>query len=196
MFRNFNYKINIMKRTLLLLGTLFTILFISCDGSDGRDGQPGQDGADGIQGQVFEVEDVDFTYIAENNLYETILNFEDFTSFPVEANDAVLVYQYDRTVEFNDDVVNDVWNLIPQTFFYDEGTVQFVPGHTTRDVEILITGNFDLSNLSPDITQGQIFRFVILPGVSAAAKMDKSNISAVMNSIGVTEADVKKVSLK
>ncbi|WP_194526450.1 collagen-like protein [Zobellia roscoffensis] len=185
-----------MKRTLLLLGTLFTILFISCDGSDGRDGQPGQDGADGIQGQVFEVEDVDFTYIAENNLYETILNFEDFTSFPVEANDAVLVYQYDRTVEFNDDVVNDVWNLIPQTFFYDEGTVQFVPGHTTRDVEILITGNFDLSNLSPDITQGQIFRFVILPGVSAAAKMDKSNISAVMNSIGVTEADVKKVSLK
>ncbi len=190
-----NYKINIMKKSLLLLGTFFTILFISCDGSDGRDGQPGQNGLDGIQGQVFEVEDVDFNYIAADNLYETILNFGDFTSFSVEANDAVLVYQYDRSVEFGSDV-EDIWNLIPQTFFYDEGTIQFVPGHTTRDVEILITGNFDLSALDDSITQGQIFRFVILPGVAAAGKMDKSNISAVMSSIGVSEDDVVRTSFK
>jgi len=187
-----------MKKSLLLLGTFFTLFFISCEGPTGPAGFPGEngfDGEDGIQGQVFEVEDVDFTFLAENNLYETILNFEDFTSFPVEANDAVLVYQYDRSVEFGNDV-EDIWNLIPQTFFYDEGTIQFVPGHTTRDVEILITGNFDLSALDASITQGQIFRFVILPGVAAASKMDKSNISTVMSSIGVSEEDVVKTSFK
>ncbi|MGP1992843.1 collagen-like protein [Zobellia laminariae] len=189
-----------MKKSLLLLGTFFTLFFISCEGPTGPagfNGRDGEDGFDGIQGQVFEVEDVDFNYIAADNLYETVLTFEDFTSFPVEANDAVLVYQYDRSIEFdNGSVVNDVWNLIPQSFFYDEGTVQFVPGHTTKDVEILITGNFDLSALDASITQNQIFRFVILPGNAAAAKMDKSNISSVMSSIGVTEADVLKASFK
>ncbi|SIS98552.1 hypothetical protein SAMN05421766_10693 [Zobellia uliginosa] len=190
-----------MKKTLLLLGTFVALFFISCEGptgppgTNGRDGRDGADGLDGREAQVFEVEDVDFNYIAENNLYETILVFEDFTSFEVLPNDAVLVYQYDRTVEFEDGNLNDIWNLIPQTFFYEEGSIQFVPGHTTKDVEILITGNFDLSDLDTDITQGQIFRFVIIPG-QAAAKMDKSSITAVMGSLGLTEEDVKKMSLK
>ncbi|WP_276165918.1 collagen-like triple helix repeat-containing protein [Zobellia alginiliquefaciens] len=188
-----------MKRTLLLLGTAFTLFFISCEGPTGPpgfDGEPGQDGLDGIQGQVFEVDDVDFTYIPEDNLYESILVFEDFTSFEVLPNDAVLVYQYDRTVEFQDGSQDDVWNLIPQAFFTNNGTIQYTPGHTTKDVEILISGNYDLSNLETQFTQGQLFRFVIVPGQAATAKIDKSSISAVMSSMGLTEADVQKISRK
>ncbi|MDO6820467.1 MULTISPECIES: collagen-like protein [Zobellia] len=188
-----------MKKSLLLLGTFFTLFFTACEGPTGPQGpigRPGENGEDGTQAQVFEVDDVDFTYISEDNLYESVLAFEDFTSFEVLPNDAVLVYQYDRTVEFQDGSQDDVWNLIPQAFFTNEGTIQYTPGHTTKDVEILISGNYDLSNLETQFTQGQLFRFVIVPGQAATAKIDKSSISAVMSSMGLTEADVLKASFK
>lgn len=190
-----------MKNIAVVLGAFLTLFLISCQGDpgppgfDGLDGLDGIDGEDGIQGQVFEVEGVNFNYIDADNLYETILTFDDFTGFEVLANDAVLVYQFDRTVDFDNGAVENVWNLIPQSFFLNEGTIQFTSGHTTKDVEILISGNFDLIDLDAGFTQDQIFRIVILPGVAASAKMDKSNIAAVMSSLGIEEKDVRKIQM-
>lgn len=188
-----------MKNVAIVLGAFLTLFLVSCEGDpgppgfDGLDGQDGLDGLDGTSAQVFEVEGVNFNYVGADNLYEAVLPFGDFTSFEVLANDAVLVYQFDRTVDFEDGVTENVWNLIPQSFFLDQGTIQFTSGHTTKDVEILISGNFDLANLSADFTDNQIFRIAILPGVAASAKMDKSNMAAVMSSLGITEKDVRKV---
>ena len=145
--------------------------------------------------QVFEVEGLNFTYLPEDNLYETILPFNDFTSFEVLVNDAILVYRYDRTVSFDDGGEEDVWSLIPLNFFLEEGTIQYTSGHTVRDVEILISGNYDIANLDTGFIDNQLFRIAILPGVAASAKLDTSNIDAVMRSLGVTEEDVQKVRL-
>jgi len=188
-----------MKNIAVALGAFLTLFIVSCEGDpgppgfDGLDGRDGVDGQDGIQAQIFEVDGVNFSYLDADNLYEAILTFSDFTGFEVQANDAVLVYQYDRSVSFENGGTEDVWNLIPQTFFTDQGTIQFTSGHTTKDVEILISGDFDLANLDTGFTDDQIFRIAILPGVAASAKMDKSNIAAVMSSLGIEEKDVQKV---
>lgn len=194
-----------MRKISIVLGALLSLFIISCegpegppgfDGFDGRDGQDGLEGEAGIQGQVFEVDGVDFLYNATDNLHETIITFSDYTSFEVIKEDAILVYRYDGSVEFDDGTIADAWGLIPQNFFVAEGTLQYVSSHTLFDVQILIDGNFDLTNISTDFTQGQIFRVVIVPSEFAAnGKLDKSNIETVMNAMGITEKDVQKVNL-
>lgn len=191
-----------MKNIAVVLGAFLTLFLVSCegdpgppgfDGLDGLDGLDGVDGQDGIQAQVFEVDGVNFSYLGTENLYEAILTFGDFTGFEVQANDAVLVYQFDRTLDFEDGNTENVWNLIPQSFYLEQGTIQYTSGHTSKDVEILISGNFDLANLDTGFTNDQIFRIAILPGVAASAKMDKSNIAAVMSSLGIEEKDVQMI---
>ena len=188
-----------MKNIAVVLGAFLTLFIVSCEGDpgppglDGLPGPQGPQGEDGVQAQVFEVEGVNFEYNNANNLYETFLPFGDFTSFEVLPNDAVLVYQFGGTAEFDNGNEENVWNQIPQTYFLEQGSIQYLPGHTTKDVEILITGNFDLSTLDSGFTTDQIFRVVIVPGVAAEAKLDKSDLNAVMGSLGVTEKDVQKV---
>ncbi|WP_411031777.1 collagen-like protein [Spongiimicrobium sp. 3-5] len=191
-----------MKKMTMALGAFLTLFIISCDGPegppgfDGLNGLDGLDGQDGIQGQVIEVENVNFDFIAANNLYSTIIAFEDFTNFEVLAQDAVLVYRFDGTVEFNDGGTADAWSLIPQSFFLPGGTIQYTAAHTLLDVEILIDGNFDLTNLDAEFVQDQIFRIVILPSDFATqAKIDKSNLGAVLQSLGMAEKDIKHISV-
>ncbi len=194
-----------MKKFNIILGAFITLFFIACegpqgppgfDGFDGRDGLDGLDGEPGIQAQIFEVDGVNLTYINTDNVWETVLNFSDFTSFEVLKEDAILVYRWDGSIEFNDGEIADAWGLIPQNFFVDQGTIQYVPSHTLRDVAILIDGNFDLSTLDVDFTDNQLFRVAILPGVAASgAKLDTSSMSSLMSSLGISESDVKKINL-
>lgn len=190
-----------MKKVTLLLGAFIALFFISCEGPagppgfDGFDGQDGQDGEDGIQGQVFEVDNIDFNYDAGGDIYSYIITYSDFTSFPVYESDAVLVYRFDGSIDYQDNTTADAWSLIPQNFFLPEGTIQYTNAHTFIDVEIFIDGNFDLSNLDTAFTDNQLFRIVILPSQFAASKLDKSNINAVMNAIGVEDKDVKRFTL-
>src|SRR5699024_11013019 len=58
----------------------------------------------------------------------------------------------------------ETWSLLPQVFFVKgKGTITYVYNHTPDDIELLIDGNFDLSGLSPDFTDAQVFRFVVVP---------------------------------
>ena len=192
-----------MKKITLFLGAFLTLFFISCegpegppgfDGFDGEDGLNGFDGEDGIQGQVFEVDGINFDYILADNIYETILTFSNHTSFEVIKEDAILVYRYDGPVDFMDGSSADSWGLIPQNFFITEGTIQYVPSHTLIDVNIIIDGNFNLSNLSTDFIDDQIFRIVIIPSkLAESAKMDTSNIKTVMQSLGLSEEHIIKI---
>jgi len=188
-----------MKNVAIVLGAFLTLFLVACEGDPGPpgfDGPQGPPGEDGLQAQLFEVDGVNFNYLPEDNLYEAILVFDDFTAFQVGANDAVLVYRYDRTVDFDDGTAEDIWSLVPLDFFLEQGTIQYLSGHTTRDVEILINGNFNLANLDTGFIDNQLFRVAILPGVAATAKMDKSNIAEVMSFLGVTEKDVQKIRMK
>ncbi len=188
-----------MKKATLLLGAFLTLFLISCEGPqgppgfDGFDGQNGQDGADGIQGQVFEVDGVNFGYDPGSNLQSAIIDFANNTDFEVFESDAILVYRFDGEIELGDGSFANAWSLIPQNFFVAEGTIQYTMAHNFIDVEIFIDGNFDLANLSPDFTQNQFFRIVIVPSSFLTSKIDKSNIGYVMSSLGISENDVQKI---
>ena len=77
----------------------------------------------------------------------------------------------------------------------DEGTIQYVYNHTAGDVEVLIDGNFDLSNLDSFFVENQTFRIVVLPSDTFAEDtgINVSSYNAVMNALDLKESDVKKV---
>ena len=191
-----------MKKMTLLLGTFLSMVLISCTGDPGPPGRDGFDGVDGVDGldgepaQVFEVEGVNLGYNDVDNIFQTALAFQDYTNFEVLPEDAVLVYRFDGVIEFEDGNESNAWGQLPQNFFLNEGTLQYVVSHTDKDVEILIDGNFDLSGISTDFTDDQVFRVVIVPGIAASqASFDEANISDVMKTFGLVEKDVKKIRL-
>ncbi len=193
-----------MKHFNLVLGSLIALFFMSCsgpegpqgfDGFDGLDGRDGQDGEPGIQAQIFEVEGLDLFYVDADNVWETVLTFEDFTTFEVLKEDAIFIYRFDGSVSFEDGSVEDAWGLIPQNFFLNEGIIQYVSSHTLKDVAVLIDGNFNLSNLDIAFTDNQLLRVVIVPGVAASGKMDTSSMTSIMASLGITDADIQKYKL-
>ncbi|MDC6367034.1 MULTISPECIES: collagen-like protein [Flavobacteriaceae] len=192
-----------MNKFNAIIGAFLVLFIVSCEGPagppgfDGLDGLDGADGQDGIQGQVVEVDGVNFDYDVDGNIYSTIINFSDITDFEVFEADAVLVYRFDGTIDLDDNSTADAWSQIPQSFFLPEGTIQYVSAHTFVDVELFIDGNFDLSALDTGFTDNQSFRIVFVPSVFASSsKMDTSNISNVMSSLGLEEDDVQKLVLQ
>lgn len=187
----------------IVFGAVLTLLFISCegpagppgfDGLDGLNGLDGLDGEPGIQGQVLQIDGVNFDYDPNSNLHTSLLTFTDYTDFEIFESDAVLVYRFDGIVEFQDGSDADAWSLIPQNFFLPEGIIQYTAAHTFVDLELFIDGNFDLANLNQDFTQNQFFRIVIVPSVFLEdSNVDKSNFGAMMNSLQISEKDIKEI---
>ncbi|MBO0331786.1 collagen-like protein [[Muricauda] lutisoli] len=186
-----------MNKFSTILGAVIVFVFAACEGPqgppgfDGLDGLDGLDGADGIQGQVVEVEGVNFGYDAEANLFSTLITFSDVTDFEVFESDAVLVYRHDGIIDLNDGTTADAWTQIPQNYFLNEGTIQYVFAHTFVDVELFIDGNFDLSTLSTDFTDNQLFRIVFVPSEYAESPdFDASNIESVMSHLNIDEEHI------
>ncbi|MFD1096188.1 collagen-like protein [Salegentibacter chungangensis] len=182
-----------MKKLLSLL-ILSVFLVSSCsDGERGPEGPQGPPGEPGINivGQTFEFEDIDFDYNAEDNLHTYLLNIPE--DIEVIESDAILVYRLE-VAPTDDGGSVETWSLIPQNFFLDQGTMQYVYNHTAVDVQLLIDGNFDLSTLSDDFTQDQVFRFVVVPSdFIAEAGIDANNFQAVMNALNLEEQDIQQV---
>ncbi|WP_097045594.1 collagen-like protein [Flagellimonas pacifica] len=189
-----------MNKFSTIIGIFLVLFTVSCEGPegppgfDGLDGRDGVDGKDGIQGQVVEVDNVNFDYDADGNIFNALITFSDVTDFEVFESDAVLVYRFDGTVDLEDGSTADTWSQIPQSFFLPEGTIQYVMAHTFVDVELFIDGNFDLSALSTDFTDNQSFRIVFVPSEFAeSSKMDTSKLSNVMSALGIEENQIHKI---
>jgi len=153
----------------LLLGIVIAAGLMACEGDRGPQGPPGQDGFN-IVGQTYEYDNVNFVYEPVNNLYATLLPVP--AEIEVLESDAILVYRLE--VDSGDNGPIETWSLLPQNFFIQQGTMQYVYNHTQDDVKLLIDGNFDLSTLGTGFTTNQIFRFVVIP--SDFAKDPKINI--------------------
>lgn len=192
-----------MNKFSTILGAVIVFVFAACEGPqgppgfDGLDGLDGAPGAPGIQGQVVEVEGIDFGYDAQANLFSTLITFSDVTNFEVFESDAVLVYRHDGVIELSDGSTADAWTQIPQNYFLNEGTIQYVFAHTFVDVELFIDGNFDLSTLSTDFTDNQLFRIVFIPSEYAqSADFDASNIESVMSKLQINEEQVIQLDIQ
>lgn len=142
-----------MKKILLFILVVASVA--ACRGPRGYQGDPGVN----ILGQTFEVR-VSFGYEPAPNLWSALIDIPNGVS--VYDSDAILVYRLE-TVSSSTGGTIDTYSLIPQDFFLNEGIIEYVYNHTANDVEILIDGNFNLSNLNPVFTDNQIFRIVVVP---------------------------------
>lgn len=183
-----------MKKLLTSLA-IISFLFTACEGDRGPQGPEGPPGEDGINvvGQTFEFEDVNFDYFGDDNLYSTVIAVPD--EVEVLDSDAILVYRLEVVESDGENV--ETWSLIPQNFFLDnDRIIQYVYNHTAVDVEILIDGNFDLSDLDTGFTDGQVFRFVVVPSDFAeTTNTDVSDFNAVLDALELTENDVHNIQM-
>ncbi|TQI70594.1 hypothetical protein JM79_1514 [Gramella sp. Hel_I_59] len=173
-----------MKKLLSLILIASTIVACSSDGEVGPPGPPGQDGVN-IVGQAFEVEadfnDPDYSVFAD--IPSTI---------EVLESDVVLVYW----LELVDDGT-DVWNLIPQTIYFEDGEFQYNYNHTDFDVNIYLQGNIDLGTLGERYTQDQIFKIVVLPvDYAQDNNLDVSDYQSVKTSLDLNESNIKRFEVK
>ena len=164
-----------MKK-LSILFAFIALSLTSCSSDEpGPQGPPGEPGVN-IVGQTFEFEDVDFEYFADGNFYATVIDIP--AEIEVLESDAILVYRRE--------VIDgtETWSMIPQNFFLENGTIQYVFNYTAEDIELLIDGNFDLATLDGAYTQNQFFRFIVVPSDFALdTGIDVSNYEAVMQAI-------------
>ena len=163
-----------MKKIIALL-SLIVVVFVSCEGEPGRDGLDGQDGTNGFVGQVF---DKVVNFGTQDNFKITI----DFPSdIEVFESDTVLIYRLAEVVKDNQGEDTDVWQLLPQNFFLDQGILQYNYEHTFFDFSILLDGNFDLTTLDNKFTQEQVFRIAVIPSDFLNSKdIDITNIQSVL----------------
>lgn len=182
-----------MKKLFSIL-FMTTFLFTACsdDGERGPQGPEGPQGPPGeaIVGTTIEFEGIDFN---ENNDYSTLINFND-NNIEVFESDAVLVYLKDGEDGTADGLPVEVFRQLPQTYYVEDGEVQYNFDFTFFDVRIFMNGTADFSNLDPAFTQDQVIRIVIVPSDFAETTgVDVSSYKAVMNALDVKESDVKKI---
>lgn len=165
-FSTFNIKIHTMKK-LLSLVCLFA-LFSACEGDQGPPGVPGLNGLDGglIVSSAFEIE-IDFN--AGNN-YEF---FEPY-GFDVFPSDVTLVY-----ILWEVDNGQEIWRLLPQNVFFEEGVLIYNYDFTRDDVRFFLDGTINFGILDPSYTQNQVFRVVVVPADNIDG-VDISNLNSVM----------------
>ncbi len=167
-----------MKKTTFLLSFML-IAFTSCStdgevGPRGPQGPEGEPGLDGLIGIMFETE-IDF----EPETYSQIVPIP--SGIEVLNSDVVLVYLLEYVDE---ETGNDVWSLLPQTFYLEGGQLVYNYNHTFADVEIFLDGTVDFSTLGEEFTDNQTFRIVVIPADPfQASGIDASNFEAVMQAL-------------
>ena len=135
-------------------------------------------------GQGFEVQ-ASFT---ESNDYSQIFEFP--AGIEVFSTDIVMAY---LLWDVDPNTGNDIWQQLPVSVFFSDGELQYAFDHTLADIKLFLTGDTDLSTVSNDFTQDQIFRVVILPVEYVQSEnVDLQSPGEVMQAVG--EENILKLS--
>ena len=167
-----------MKRITLLLAFIGMISLQSCTNED-----------DNVDYDTFStVFEVTRSFNAGNG-YSSLITYPQSIS-PIYASDMVLAYRLDAVVNGT-----DVWKLMPQTFYFGDGTLDFRYDFdfTQYDIDIYMEG-FDLGTVSANYTNNQIFRVVIVP----ASFINKTTVNykdynAVIKAFKIDESKMLKI---
>jgi len=172
-----------MKKIFILFAAVGLVAFSSCTGDDGAPGPEGPVGPPGYINEIFEV-NVNFT---STNGYST--------TFPlnpvIDQNDNILVYQLVNT---NDGI--DTWALLPQVYYFPDGTAQYNYDFSFDQFTIFIDASFALNTLPSSFTSAKVFRVVIIPGAvynKSVNKPDYSDYNAVIKKYNIDDSNVKKL---
>lgn len=175
-----------MKKIMILLVTVGMFGFQGCTVEE-----PTNDN-DTIN-EVFDVTGVNFT------------SANDFSTL-IDLNPSIL--NYDMVLLYRKALASNgqfVWKLVPETYYFDDGTLYFAYNYnfTVNDISIYMDGNFaDLGSVSTLNRLNQTFRVVILPGSSSgSAKLssaksvakDYSDYNAVIKKYKIDDSNVKQI---
>ncbi len=163
-----------MKKLLFLM---VLAVGVACEGPMGPEGIPGEDGSI-IASKAFEIE-VDFT--PANNY----AHLEPY-GFDVLASDVTLVYVL-WDVKNN----KDIWRLLPQQVFFEEGLMQYNFDFTDVDVNLFLDATFPLSMLDSEWTINQVFRVVVVPA-DLVGRTNYADYDATMKRFNLNESDFQK----
>jgi hypothetical protein len=155
-----------MKKILFLIPVI--LLFFNGCTTVGPPGPPGPPGQDGLLAQIFEA---NVTFSRQNN-------FEALVEFPKNINvyDTDIVMAYILT---GVDSGVDIWEPLPQTLFFDDGTLLYGFNHTYADIVFFLDGTVNLLTLDPSFTDDIVFRIAIIPA-DFAKDFDISNYNEVV----------------
>jgi hypothetical protein len=178
-----------MKKIILLLAV---VGMFSLQGCTGPEGPPGQDGFDGVKGEpgfVSEVFDVSNVIFNGKNGYSIFVNLDP----KIYSGDVILVYRLSNIVNGK-----KVWNPIPESYYYDDGTLFFSYrfNFTQNDIEIYLDG-FELNTIPNNLSVNQTFRIVIVPGndginsKKVLSRVDFSDYNAVVKKYNIDDSNIK-----
>lgn len=131
--------------------------------------------------EVFEVKNVSFT---SSNSFSTFVDLNP----SIYSSDVILVYRLSGT-----DQGKNVWKLIPESYYFNNGTFDFGYNFdfTQDDVKIYMNGN-NLETVANSFRFNQVFRIVIVPG-SFSQTLNKNNLEDVLNALNKDEKSIQKI---
>jgi len=93
------------------------------------------------------------------------------------SQDVVLVYR--KTNPGNN---TPIWEPLPKSYFFNEGTMDYTFNFTTTDVQIDLRADFNLSikednNFRSTFLNGQTFRVVLVPAVYGGKNANTADLS-------------------
>lgn len=163
-----------MKKLMFLL---VLAVGVACEGPEGPIGPPGDDG-EIIASKAFEIE-VDFN---EANNYAYLEPY----GFDVLSSDVTLVYAL-----WGAENGKDIWRLLPQQVFFEEGLLQYNFDFTDVDVNIFLDATFPLSALGSEWTNDQVFRVVVVPA-DLVGRPNYADYEATMKRFNLSDKDFQK----
>lgn len=154
-----------MKKILLSLSLIASVLLVNCAGPAGPEGLEGLPGPQGPQGPAGT--NIVGTAFDVSGTFNTGNDYRIYFEFPkdkveVFESDAVLVYRQWETVKDGNQTLS-VWRALPQTTFLPNGALQYNFDHTFVDVSMFVDTQFDRTTLDPKWTVNQKFRVVVVP---------------------------------
>jgi hypothetical protein len=166
-----------MRKISTLFAVIGMILISSCEGPQGP---PGFDGQDGLIAEVFEVTT---SFNSANNFSKVVV-----LTPTIFASDVVLVYRLVNVFQGQ-----DVWKLLPDTYYFNDGTRDFSYDFdfTISDVNIYMVGN-NLETVADQFRLNQVLRIVIVPG-SFSAAINKNSYTDVMAALNMKESQVQNI---
>lgn len=169
---------NNMKRITLLVAFIGMITLQSCTVNDDNNNYVDND----TYSEVFEV----------TRSFTSANNYSSLISFPhtIFSSDMVLSYRLDAVVNGT-----DVWKLMPQTYYFNDGTLDFRYDFdfTQYDINIFMEG-FDLATVSTNYRNNQVFRVVIVPAAFINKKVvNYEDYNAVIKAFKIDESKILKI---
>jgi hypothetical protein len=167
-----------MKKITLVLAFIVMITLQSCTVNEDNQNPIDND----TISEVWEYTNVNF----QPNSYSVIL------SYPrsIYTSDMVLVYRLSGQFQGE-----DIWKLQPETFFFDDGTLDFEYNFnfTRYDAEVYMNG-FDLQTVSNQYRLNQVFRVVVVPGFfGKKGSFKNKEYKQVIKTLNIDESKIKRI---